>query len=498
MSADASREAKGVGIGLLTLIAQASMPAFHVLLARGLGESAYGLYAWSNMAVELLSVITLLGMDVAVTREASLAVASHDTRRLELAVSQGLRVVLASGALVAGGLFFAAPWVAHWTHKPDVVGPLRALIAVPIAYHAATMFLLATNARLVMQYDFWTRGLFQPLALLAATALAFKLGAGLVGACVAVALGMSLTALLSGFFYSREFSLRTTLRDALAAPVDRALVSVGLPLVAMNLVAALRGRIDAMWLLRYGSEADVGAYNVCILYAVALFQIRGAFYPVVAARLPALLANGDRVALNDFLQRQVRWVALLATPLYVLFAGLGDGLLAVFGRGFTHGRAALALIATGQFVSALSLPVYALPLGGNARYSILAACAAIALQLVVPRLLVPVWGLSGAAFSFALALIVAEAIALVFARRITGANGFSRGLVQPLVAGALAWLAARAVQSALPDSIALRFFAGAAAGAITYLAAVFAMGLQPAERAIVDDLIGKAKKRFRR
>lgn len=498
MSEQAAREARGVGVGLLTLLAQASMPAFHVLLARGLGGNGYGLYAWSNMVVELLSVITLLGMDVAVTREASLAVAEHDTRRLEKAVAQGLRVVMLSGAAVSAGLFVAAPWIAEWTHKPGVVGPLRALIAVPIAYHAATMFLLATNARLVMQYDFWTRGLFQPLALLAATALAFHLHAGLVGACVAVALGMSLTAVLSGIFYGREFSLGATLRDTVTAPVDRALVRVGLPLVAMNLVAALRGRIDALWLLRYGTEADVGAYNVCILYAVALFQIRGAFYPVVAARLPALIAQGDRAALNEFLQRQVRWVALLATPLFVLFAGLGDGLLAIFGRGFTHGRTALAFIAAGQFVSALSLPVYCLPLGGNARYSILAACVAIGLQLVVPRALVPRYGLDGAAFSFMLALIVAELIALAFARKITGANGFSRGLAQPLLAGLAAWIAARAAQSALPDDVALRFFGGAAAGAVTYLVAVFATGLEPAERAIVDDALAKLRRLARR
>lgn len=485
MSDQAAREARGVGISMLTLLAQVSMPAFHVLLSRGLGRSGYGLYAWSNMLVEMLSVVTLLGMDIAVTRETSVAVASLDDRRVERSVAQGLRVVLLSGAAIAAVIAVGAPWVGAWSHKPGVVGPLRALIAVPIAYHAATMFLLATNARLVMQYDFWTRGLFQPLVLLAATSLALHFHAGVVGACVAVALGMSATALLAGALYGRQFSLSTTLRDAAFAPTDRALLRVGLPFVAMNLVAALRGRIDAFWLLRYGTEADVGAYNACMLYAVSLFQIRGAFYPVIAARLPALLEAGDRVALNEFLSRQVRWVALLATPVFVLFAGLGDGLLAVFGEGFMHARTALALLAAGQFVSALSLPVYTLPLGGNARYSILAACVAVSLQLVVPRALIPRYGLAGAAFSFMLALVVAEVIALGFAWRKTGANGLSRGLAQPLGAGVAAFFAARAVQPLLPPHIAMRFFVGAAVGAVTYVTLVVATGLQPVERDLV-------------
>ncbi len=498
MSDQAAREARGAGVGLLTLLAQASMPAFHVQLARRLGERAYGLYAWSNMVVEMLSVVTLLGMDLAVTRETSVAVAAHDDRRVERSVAQGLRVVIASGVAVAALLALAAPAVAAWAHKPDVVGPLRALVAVPVAYHAATMFLLATNARLVMQYDFWTRGLFQPLALLAATTLALQLRAGLVGACLAVALGMSATALLAGALYNRQFSLAATLRAAARSPVDRALVRVGLPLVAANLVAALRGRIDAFWLLRYATEADVGAYNACLLYAVSIFQVRGAFYPVVAARLPALLDAGDRPAMNAFLARQVRWVALLATPLLVLFAGLGDGLLAVFGRGFVHARTALALLALGQFVSALSLPVYALVFSGRTRYNILAACVAVALQLVVPRALIPRWGIDGAALSFMVALVVAEGLALAIAYLKTGAHGLSRGLVQPLAAGAVALAAARAAQSMLPDDVAVRFFGGAAAGAITYLAAVFATGLEPAERAIVQGALGVVRARVRR
>ena len=494
MSEQAAREARGVGVSMLTLLAQVSMPAFHVLLSRGLGRSGYGLYAWSNMLVEMLSVVTLLGMDIAVTRETSVAVNARDDRRVERAVAQGLRVVLLSGAAIAVAIAVGAPWIGAWSQKPGVVGPLRALVAVPVAYHAATMFLLATNARLVMQYDFWTRGIFQPLALLGATTLALHLHGGIVGACVAVALGMTATALLAGALYGRQFSLPATLREAAFAPTDRALLRLGLPFVAMNLVAALRGRIDAFWLLRYGTEADVGAYNACMLYAASLFQIRGAFYPVIAARLPALLDAGDRGALNEFLTRQVRWVALLATPVLVLFAGLGDGLLAVFGDGFVHARTALALLAVGQFVSALSLPVYTLPLGGNTRFSVFAACAAVGLQLVVPRALIPRYGLAGAAFSFMLALITAEVIALLFAWRKTGANGLSRGLVQPLAAGVAAFFAARAVQPLLPPHVAVRFFVGTAAGALTYVTLVVATGLQPVERALAARGVDAARK----
>ena len=110
----AAREARGVGISMLTLLAQVSMPAFHVLLSRGLGRSGSGLYAWSNMLVEMLSVVTLLGMDIAVTRETSVAVAS---------------VIFGTLLNPQVGLL---PWLGISTNPSILENPKYALLAVAV------------------------------------------------------------------------------------------------------------------------------------------------------------------------------------------------------------------------------------------------------------------------------------------------------------------------------------------------------------------------------
>ncbi len=267
----------------------------------------------------------------------------------------------------------------------------------------------------------------------------------------------------------------------------------------MNLVAALRGRIDAFWLLRYGTEADVGAYNACMLYAVSLFQIRGAFYPVIAARLPALLDAGDRVALNEFLSRQVRWVALLATPLFVLFAGLGDGLLAVFGKGFTHashgaraarrGAVRERALAAGVHAAARRQRALQHPRGLRGGEPP-ARGAARAHPTLRPRRGRPSRSCSRSSWPRS-----SRSCSRGERRAPTASRAASRSRS---LAGVAAWIAARAAQSALPDDVAMRFFGGAAAGAVTYLVAVFATGLEPAERAIVDDGLVKLRRLARR
>lgn len=150
---DAARQARGAGVNLLTLVAQASMPAFHVQLARFLGGGSYGLYIWSNTIVEFSSAVTLFGMDIAVSREVALAWEAGDEARAVRAVGTALRLVVLTGLAITIALGIGAPAIASHAKMPGVETPLRILTLVPIAFHVTTIFLVATQSKGVMKYD---------------------------------------------------------------------------------------------------------------------------------------------------------------------------------------------------------------------------------------------------------------------------------------------------------------------------------------------------------
>lgn len=488
----AGRDARGVAINFLTLAAQASLPAFHVQLARLLGAEDYGLYVLANTWVDLLSVLTLFGMDTAVMRRVSVA---HDARAPADAARHtgaALRVVLATGVAAGALLALAAPVIAAWARKPGLVVPLRVLAWVPVAYHAASVFLVATQAKRVMHWDFWARGIFQPLCLLALTSVLLRTHGGLLGACTAVAVGMALTAGLAAVFYGREFALNATLH-AVARPVDRSLLRLGWPLMLTNLLWTLQGRLEVILMGRYGASLDAGAYGACMLYVVSLTQVRGAFVPVVSAAVAPALARGDVAGLTATLQRQVRWVAVLAMPLAVLFAGFGDGLLAVFGRDFVGAAPALTVLALAHLWSALALPAYVLPLGGHARYSAVAALVGAVLQCVLLPTLVPRHGLLGAAVSAGTALVVAQGMQLAMAWRLVRVHGFSWGLAKVTLAAGLGFAVGRGVFVFLHGALAVRFFAGVGAALGVYLTVLVALGLTDEERALLAGAWSRAR-----
>lgn len=488
---DARDEARGVGVNLLTLLAQASLPAFHVQLARRLGAGGYGLYTWSTAVVDSLSVITLFGMDLAVSRGVALARDKGDKPEAARVTGVALRVVAISGLLVSATVIAAAPALAEWQHKPGLVAPLRTLVAVPVAYHLASMFIVATQSMRVMKWDFWVRGLFQPLSLLGLTTVMLSVDGSVASACHAVALGMILTAVFAGFAFKRELPLRPALSTALRGPIDWKVVRTGLPVVVTNLVWALQGRLDAFLLGRWRPSEDVGAYSAAVLYVIALSQVRGTVYPIVCATVPPALERGDITGLNTFIQRQTRWVATMAMPLAVLFAGFGDALLALFGPAFVRAVPALRVLSCAHLVAALAVPAYTLYLSGRALYSAASGVVCLVVQAGLLPVLVPRWGLTGAAAASAAGLVTSQVMQLLITWRVVGIHGISKGLGKVSLAALAGLFAGRGVFEALGFGLAPKFFVGVTVAAVVYLGVLFGLGLEVAEKKAVEEIFNK-------
>ncbi|CAN5538760.1 polysaccharide biosynthesis C-terminal domain-containing protein [soil metagenome] len=494
--ADASTQARGAGVNLLTLIAQAAMPAFHVQLAQLLGRASYGLYVWANTVVEFGSAVTLFGMDIAVAREVALAREANDDARAIRAVATGLRLVLFTGLAVTLILGFGASTIAARAHMAGVEVPLRVLTLVPIAYHATTIFIVATQSRGVMKYDFWTRGIVQPLGLLIATTVLLRLGWGLFGAGVGVASAMVLTTCVAAFGYSRVFSIGATLRALVTGPMDREVLKTGLPMTAIALLWSLQGRLDNTVLgATQGAEAS-GAYGACMLYAITIGQMRSVFVPGLNAALPAMLIRDDRPAMNALIHRTQRWVALLTVPLLVLFAVFGRDLLTVFGKGFPDAAPALALLSVAQLLGAMSIPAQTIVVGSKRGASVVAAVASLGTQVVLLPILCRRYGMVGAATASMIGMFIAQVVQQVWAYRLYGVHGFSWALGRVYLAGLVAAVPGKVLLSILPLPPFPRFVLSVAGAAIVFVGAVVLLGLGKEEREWIISIRATLRRRL--
>lgn len=343
-----------------------------------------------------------------------------------------------------------------------------------------------------MRLAFWARSIAQPLVLLASTGVALRMGFGPSGAALAVALGMAIAALVSALAYARVLPLGPALRAVISGPLDREMLRVAFPLVLAGIAWALVARIDAFFLGHYGSAADLGAYAACGLYAASITQVRGAFEPTTSTLVaPALLANDAR-GLSVAIQRQSRWLALIAFPLAAVCIGFGEPLLRIFGHDFARGTIALAVLAVGHVANALALSSFAIPLSGNARLTTYVAAGALVVETALCVALVPRFGVVGAALSLSAGLVFAQLAQGVIAWRVLGVVGVSADVVIVGACAAIAIVAGRGVYVVSDWPMPARFATAIFVSAILYAASAWTFALTAGDR----DLVRRAVRRL--
>lgn len=205
----------------------------------------------------------------------------------------------------------------------------------------------------------------------------------------------------------------------------RVWLSVALPLLAINLLAAVAMRADVIVVgaLR-GSEA-AGVYAVAARVALLSTFALEALNTIVAPTLARLYFAGDIDAVRRLVRRAARVTlgcAVLATLLLEL---AGTRSLQVFGSGYSCGMTALQVLLIGQLVSASTGPViYLMIATGEQNLAAIAQAATTALFVISAIPLTAYWGFVGTAAAVTLARASVNIWMAVAAQRRLGVRAF--------------------------------------------------------------------------
>jgi O-antigen/teichoic acid export membrane protein len=207
---------------------------------------------------------------------------------------------------------------------------------------------------------------------------------------------------------------------------------------------------DLLLLSHFRAAAEVGVYGAAsravTFGTFALQAIRLA----IAPQISRLLARGDRTGAQTIYQTATWWLIVVSWPLFLVFAIFGPLLLGVFGRGFGSGATALAILSIAMLVNLGTGNVtVVLLMGGKSSWNLVNTAIALALNIGLNLALIPHFGIAGAAFAWAVSIIVDNVLALVEVWLFLGMRPFGSGYL-PAAATSLVCiggvgLAARAV-----------------------------------------------------
>jgi O-antigen/teichoic acid export membrane protein len=377
-----------------------------LVLARVLGASGYGIYAYVMAWVIVLALGATLGFHTAMLRFVSAYRECGEWPLLRGVLRySALRVGVAGLAIggVAAGFVIAlgdhlAPELARTFLVGCAIVPLLGLLQV----EAAVVRGLGGVISALAPQTLVRQALLLPIVTIWGLVLAWPLPPH--GAMAAMLLATAVG--LGAVCWARHRLRPAELTSATVAYRAREWRRTAAAFLLMAAVGALLARSDLLILGALTDPAAVGVYAVAAriadLVAFALAAINTMFTPQVAA----MHARGDRRRLQSLVTTTAWWSALsaltTALPLFVL-AGF---ILSFFGDAFTSGTVALRILLFGQFVNAAAGSVGAmLTMTGHERQAASVMAVAAITQIGLSVVLIPRFGIEGAAIASATSLI---------------------------------------------------------------------------------------------
>lgn len=399
-----------------------------VIVARILTPAAYGEVSTAIAVMSLGVTVSLVGFNQGIPRFMSRFEDPRDRRGTwltGLVVSMVVAVALALALLAGSDLLMEQLF--------DEATPVGLLVLFAIAIPFVTGQSLGVGALQGFEntiYRTYARDLLYNGLRLAVLVSLLIAGYGVLAAGYAYVVAGAAAFVVAHVFLNRLLPLRGGVRIQAGE-----LVRFSAPLVVASVVSKLLSQTDTLMLRYFLDATSVGLYNAAYPLAAGLPVILSSFGFLYLPLTSRLDADGKREEINEVHKLTTKWIFIAGFPVFLAFVAFpGDVVAIVFGGEYVAAGTALAVLAVGFFTSAaVGRCQDALSAFGYTGYILAVNTLAAATNAGLNLVLIPTYGVIGAAVASALSFVTLNGVSFLVLWRLTGITPFSRSTVKTFV-----------------------------------------------------------------
>jgi O-antigen/teichoic acid export membrane protein len=382
-----------------------------VLLARWMGDFEYGVFVVVWVGAVIVGGLACLGIQTALLR-----FVPEYTERGDVKLLRGVVVGSRVQGFVASTVFAVIGAVGLYEFGDH----LQSYYLIPLYLGAITLPMLAiseiqdnlSRAFNWADLSLWPTFVVRPLLILALMWVAVHYGAlpNAVTAMGAVIAATYLTSLGQLISLSRRMKKAVPAGPRQYAPAQW--MAIALPIFIVEGFFNLLTNVDIIMVGHFMEPAQVAVYYAA---AKTLVLVHFVYYAVKAGsaqRFSQYYTSGDRVKLTAFLRDTLHWTFWPSLGMAAVLLILGRPLLSLFGPTFASGYPLLYILSAGILVRASIGPAETLlTMAGQQGITAIVYTATFVFNVTLNIVLIPRFGLAGAASATSLALVT-ETIAL--------------------------------------------------------------------------------------
>jgi O-antigen/teichoic acid export membrane protein len=390
----------------------------NVAIARLLGADGTGVYFLALSVSVIGSVIGRIGLDRTLLRFISAHATKEEWGQLYSVQQLGFRLALTASFAVTVILFLSSSFIADYIYgKPELEWPIRWMSLSIMPYALLNLEAESFKGLKKIRIAMVVQGILVPLlALLTIYFLARQYQ--VLGVIYSYLLATSVTALYGGW---KWWKLVRKWRSSEKAAFSKIWVSCRklyvVEIINMAIIPWAPVFILGIWL----STSDVGIYGAAVRITMLLNFFLIAVNNVVSPKFSELYTQEKMDKLAMVSKRTALLILLMASPFILILTFGSEYVMALYGPDFRDGSTILAIMTVGAFFNIACGSVnILLIMSGNEKDVMNTLIASVVLMVVLLVVLVPLWGLLGAAIAYSVTVIIRNLAATWYVKKRLG------------------------------------------------------------------------------
>ncbi|MGP4105987.1 flippase [Virgibacillus sp. L01] len=260
-----------------------------------------------------------------------------------------------------------------------------------------------------------------------------------------------------------------------------------LPLFFTGSLIFISQKTDIFMIGYFLSVEQVGIYRIALQIGTMSSFILIAFNMIFAPTISSLFHKGDISQLESMFKTITKWVVTVNLMAFSLILIFNNEIMEIFGNEFVLGSTALVLVAIGQVVNAgVGSSGYILIMTGYPKYEMYNNILVVCVNILLNLLLIPSYGIEGAACASLVSVALANIIKLVLVYKIHRIHPYNNDFIKVIVSIVISTLLVLIIRSIFVFSYIINLSMYSIMNIGLFLIIMYYLGISPEDKLIFN------------
>lgn len=379
---------------------------YKIIIARYFDPEVYGLFNLALMMIGILAALAAFGLPDGLLRFVSLDRKNKSLGRSKYLFNMSIKITLFISIILGLILYFSADFISiNIFNKIELSIYLKIFsLSLPFLSITAIFLSIVRAFEKITTYSIVQNILHNLIRLLLLIILLF-FGFAISSILLSYILGIVLIGLISYFVSRKYIKLLESSKDisiSIKKNLKKDFFDYSWPIVFLGIIGSLLYWTDSFIIGYFMSASDVGFYNVAFtlvgLLGIAPELFMQLFLPLVVKEY-----SKNKINLIQEISKQVaKWILIINVPIFVMMMIYPGAIINIlFGEAYLSAEIPLRILAVGSLFAAvfMSLSNNLLSMKGKSKLLLVNTLFVASFNFILNVLLVPKYGLNGAAFA---------------------------------------------------------------------------------------------------